>query len=360
MLQMCFGYLLSVVSVSGFRIRILTSELEAMTGTAEGSGGWRQLAGWKGWKTFWLGKKKKTDGEDPLKAPFREPPPGVDLSSGQLRMYRFLHRLSCFSIRWSVAERTGYEYSATLLAPLYWTVDFAVLFALEEDHVSRDDPAPAPEYRRERLREYERNRKIVREVNDSQYVSLGLTSVWKYDRVSWLGICWRSFLVGGIVYYAWWFWSFRVLRLGETMGSCPTFVFLFSKASIFGGAGTFYQILSILYGIYGALLLGAVFLLPIAFLGTAFRSLWVSWVLVPCAKLAVFASHLGDERVQRQELQRFDRARKKYMERLGIPNVRQLLSGYAFLSSRPKQAELKEKEATNGQIRKRKLGKQSR
>ena len=90
-----------------------------------------ESAGWERTKTLLLGKRK--DGEDPPKAPFREPPPGVDVPAGQLRVFRFLHWLSRFSLVWSVSGRTGFDYSAPLLGPLFWTVDFAVLLALEED-----------------------------------------------------------------------------------------------------------------------------------------------------------------------------------------------------------------------------------
>ena len=62
MLQLCFGYLLSALSVTGFRIRLLAADT-VIVGETEWSKRWGDFQGWEGVKALVLGKRK--EGEDP-------------------------------------------------------------------------------------------------------------------------------------------------------------------------------------------------------------------------------------------------------------------------------------------------------
>ena len=66
----------------------------------------------------------------------------------------------------------------------------------------------------------------------------------------------------------------------------------------------------------------------------------------------VFTLNVGDERTRKRELKRYERATRKYLESLKIPNMRQLLSDYAPLSSNLSQVRKTQAEgARQGQAR---------
>ena len=131
------------------------------------------------------------------------------------------------------------------LQPVFWLIDFFVLLSLPVKSDPPDVPSdPVKVYRHERMRDYLEKRIFTLAAMRPQLFSLGLESRYKHDEVSWLGICWRSCLVAGIAIYNVWFWFGGITLLNEN--SRPTYIFLFYKANIYSGAGTFYKALSIL------------------------------------------------------------------------------------------------------------------
>jgi hypothetical protein len=58
---------------------------------------------------------------------------------------------------------------------------------------------------------------------------------------------------------------------------------------------------------------------------------------MPHAKILLFVGSTGSKHAK-QRLESFDATRVEFLKWLDIPNVRQLLSGFAYLSGNPKEA----------------------
>lgn len=80
-------------------------------------------------------------------------------------------------------------------------IDLIVFLCLAFDtpYETYNDPAKA--YRQERLLDYKNKRKLAMDYKNANLFSLGLTSTYKNDQLSWLGVFWRSCLVAGIGIY---------------------------------------------------------------------------------------------------------------------------------------------------------------
>ena len=333
MLQLCFGYLLSVVSVSGLRVTLLSDPHGLHP-------------------DLWLTKLRKSPNlramisknsalnvksfQGLFKGSLGVPPPGVVIPRIQFRVLRALDLAAAYSVLSGIGDGSILNTTFWSLQPTFWAIDFLVIFLLP----IKDDPPdvqdnPVKAYRQERLRAYQAKRKLTMDTMRPQLFSLGLKSVYKNDQVSWLGICWRSCLVAGIAIYNVWFWFTGAASLATD--ACPTYIFLFSKANINSGVGTFYKVMSIVYMAYGGLLFLACLFILLAFFGTTIRALIINLVVMPYARLILFSASVGNKKA-RKKLDNFENAQNQFLDWLDIPNLRQLLTGFAYLSSNPKES----------------------
>ena len=331
MLQMCFGYLLSVLSVSGLRVTLLSDPQSLDTDI------WRaELSKKKGFLTSVSGRYAEIS--ELFKVPFKDPPESADISSWSIGMFRVLDSWTFHAIVSINSTRGSFDASFWALQPVLWMFDLYVFLwaALEEDSGVITDPKKI--FRRERFQDYQRKRALAIGCLKPKLFSLGLESSFKNDQTSWFGVCWRSCLVAGIAVYNVWFWFGGIDILRGPTATCTAYIFLFSKVDILGGAGVFFKIFSIVYIAYAGVLFATCCLVMLAFLGTTLRSVMINLVVLPYARLVLFAASLGSKDAERK-LEKFDEARGKFLDWLGIPSIRQLLSGYAYLSSNPKDAE---------------------
>ena len=58
---------------------------------------------------------------------------------------------------------------------------------------------------------------------------------------------------------------------------------------------------------------------------------------MPYARAVLLMASMGNSKA-RKKLENFDNAQSEFLDWLNIPNIRQLLSGFAYLSSNPKEA----------------------
>ena len=223
---------------------------------------------------------------------------------------------------------------------IIWSSEFIAVLLLSAGDASQDSQNnPIKAYTRERLQMWKDNRKLMQEAMAPQIFSLGLKSVYKHDQVSWLGICWRSFLIAGISIYNVWFWFTGIAKLAQD--GYPTYIFLFYKASIDGGAGIVYKALSIAYMIYGGVVFLICLTLMLAFVKTTIRSICINFLIIPYARLVLVLASAGIKTAERM-LDRFNEAQSELLKMLGVPNMRQLLCGFAYLSSNPGESNLPE------------------
>jgi hypothetical protein len=319
MLQLCFGYLLSVLSISGLRLTLLNNP----TGLNF---------------TNWIDEIKENLKPAPallqrskqlnaLSSSYEKAPSDLEVPLKKITLLRYLENCRLVSVGLGLYDMAVIEFFEYLL--MYW---FERQLGATE---SEDDPVQA--YVRQRLRISKEKRLLVREIMRSKILSLGLKSQFKHDEISWLGICWRSLLVGGIAVYNVWFW-FRGTSTLES-DSCPTYIFLFCKVDAYGSAGTFYRVLSAIFMVYSGTLLWAFGLVMLSFLGTVLRSLFIYIIVIPYAKFLVLLASLG-------VLEALDRANvldkfewDKLLGRLDVPSLRLLLSAFAYVSSNPKETD---------------------
>ena len=338
MLQLCFGYLLSVLSVSGLKL-ILLSDAHSLDPEHILSY-LRQFS--DSVQSFLhldrpdevLHRPDRAALQELIKTSFSKPPTGVFLSNFQRFLIRYLDILAIYSMFPETYSGTSGSILVSSLEPVLWMTDFSVLLYLRFDSTWKTPDNPMKAYRRERMLSYKEKRKFALEYGNPQLFSIAMTSPYKDDRISWLGVLWRSCLVAGIGIYNVWFW-FTGAELLETE-PCPTYIFLFCKASMLGPARTFFKILSIVYMTYAGSLIISGWYSMLAFFGTTIRSLLINFLIMPYVKLLLIAVSAGSD-VARRHLDNFEETRSDFLRWLDIPNARQLLSAFAYLSSNPEE-----------------------
>ena len=223
---------------------------------------------------------------------------------------------------------------SSCLEPSLWIIDFSIFFLLSDFRTHETSIDPVSSYLKERLLRYKKIRSLARKLMSPRIFSLGLSSIYKNDQISWLGIVWRICIVAGIGIYNVWFW-FTGIEFLRT-DSCPKYVFLFCKANMSGGVRTFFKVMSIVYVIYGGVLTLGCFVVIIALIQTTCRSLIINFLFMPYAKAVLLMARTDNSRAQ-QWLKTFDVTRSEFLKWLDLPDIRQLLCGYAYLSSNPKE-----------------------
>ena len=348
MLQLCFGYLLSVLSVSGLRLtlfnvaspELLLSKIRLRpdlinTLPDEVRRQFDMSALFKSQNPIFTLMEQLAAAKIALSlGELSKPPPGVTIPAFQLRLLKALDIILVYSAFPEIFYGGSGTLFVSALEPVFWGVDFYVFFRLARLTAQDADVDEAKAYVRERLLRYKHNRKLVMKSKNPQIFTLGLTSVYKNDQVSWLGVVWRSCIVAGIGIYNVWFWFGGIGFLRTD--SCPSYVFLFCKANILGGARTFFKVVSVIYVIYGGALIFACFTFMLAFIGTTCRALLINMFIMPYAKLLLLLASTNRDRAKRR-LETFDATRSEFLRWLDIPSVPQLLCGMAYLSSTPKE-----------------------
>lgn len=351
MLQLCFGFLLSVLSVSGFRLALLKnvgpesflSKLRFRPEILNASSAETQ---------------KHTDipailkSQSPLKTPrsqlnaarptipFRinteELPSGLSIPAFESRLFHLLNALIVASVSPGAVHSSYGSIFTSSLESTFRIIDHLVLLRLAS--FSADDTVvdPVKLYQQQQLLNYKWNRKLAMDLKNP-LISFGLKSTYKDDQVSWMGIAWRSFHLAGISIYNVWFWFTGIEVLNSD--SCPSYVFLFYKANMLGGARPFFKVVAVIHIVCGAAILFPCCCFMLAFFGTTIRSIFTNLFMMPYAKMLLFLvqARTDSERAKRR-LERFDAACADILEWMDIPNVRQLLCGFAYLSSNPKEA----------------------
>ena len=346
MLQLCFGYLLSVLSVTGLRLTLfnvaspepLLSKLrdhpdliDALPSEIQPYFDLQAISSSESPAQALRSQLKAIKYRIPFKDLIEKPPPGVSVPSFQLFQLQMLNLLAVYSL---FPEFFNGNYVTYSLEPAFWMLDLYVFLRLASFNANDTPMDPVKSYRHERYLNYRRNRKLAMEFMRPRVFSLGLTSIYKSDQISWLGVAWRSCIVAGIGMYNIWFWFAGIEFL--TTDSCPNFVFLFCKANMLGGARIFFKVLSIVYVVYGGAILLWCCYIMIAFMGTAVRSLLINAIIFPYTRILILIVSMGNQR-QKRWLNYLDATRSDFLRWLDIPNMRQLLSAFAYLSSHPEE-----------------------
>lgn len=315
MLQMCFGYLLSVMSVSGLRITLLSNP-EGINIQLFSAQLRRHpiLAS--------LSSIKKADIRRIWKISGGEGSEGLAISRYRMASFQF-----CDTLAFAASSND------LSIEPMTWFVDLYVFIALQLQKNVQE--SPEKEYIQSRLLNYQKIRTLARNALGGHIFSLGVSSVCKHDQLSWLGVCWRLFLIGGIAIYNVWYWFAGIYYLNTN--SCDVYIFLFAKVNILGAAQIFFKVLSIIYVVYAGILLIAGLSALLAFYQTLIRSILINFLILPYAKFLLILSSLGSSNA-RTILADFGSTRVKLLQWLELPTIRQTLCGYAYLCSNPKES----------------------
>ena len=193
MLQLCFGYLLSVLSVSGLRFTLFSDSNNTHPRfTLQNA---RDLL-----NDLPVDFRRLFDipaifnSNHPIEVlqsqmngvrkvvpvlNFRvSPPPGVSISRLEELMLWGLNTLAIYSL---LPEILSSDLSPTILSalePFFWTIDFMVIFALHVNaRADLNDLKKA--FKRDRLQNYQRIRKLAMQSRNPQIFSLALTSSFK-------------------------------------------------------------------------------------------------------------------------------------------------------------------------------------
>lgn len=233
---------------------------------------------------------------------------------------------SYFSQQWAVLE------------PLFVVTDLFVLLSLQKQ--SHESENAGKVYSKERLLNYKTLREELRTYTNPRLFSLSLTSVFKDDQMSWMGIAWRSSLVGGISIYNIWYWFHGIEFLTKT--PCTTYIFFFRKTDISGHARTFFKFISIGYITYSGSLILVVVYVMLALLKTTYRSLLVNFVIMPYARIMLLFGGFGSQTLQKRFSQMLH-TQTVLLNWLGIPSIENLLKAVAYLASNPKRSQVEPK-----------------
>lgn len=226
----------------------------------------------------------------------------------------------------------------TTLEPLFMVTDVFVLLSLQKQ--SHESENAGKVFSKERLLNYKALREESRTYTNPGLFSYSLTSVFKYDQMSWMGIAWRSSLVGGISIYNVWYWFHGIELLTTT--SCVTYIFFFRKTDISGRARTFFKIISIGYIAYSGSLILVVVYVMLAFLKTTYRSLLVNFLIMPMLRIMLLFGDLGSQTLQKRFSQTLH-TQTVLLNWLGIPSIENLLKAVAYLASNPKGSQVEPK-----------------
>lgn len=318
MLQMCFGYILSVMSVTGLRITLLSNPEsmgpELFTARLLRRPTWARSL-----------PTRRADITEMWKTSKQEAPEGLTMSRYTMASLRCIDALALASSN-----------NDLFIEQITWYVDLFVFIALQ---LQTDVPeSPKKEYVKSRLRNYQAIRNFARKALGMRIFSLGMSSVYKHDQLSWLGVCWRSFLVGGIAIYNVWYWFAGISYLNTN--SCDIYVFLFAKVNILGAAQIFFKAISIIHAVHAGIFLLAGIWTLLASYQTLIRSFMINFLILPYAKLLLFFASLGNSNA-RTILDRFDNTQLEFLRWLDLPTIRQTLCGYASLCSNPEESSSK-------------------
>ena len=326
MLQMCFGYVLSAISITDLRITLLSNP--ASLGSELFTARMLQNISWARSSPI-----KRADMKEMLEISKRKAPDGVTMSSYVMAIFRFFDALAFAASSNDLS-----------VEPIAWLVDLYVFIALQ---LQTDVPeSPKKEYVQSRLRNYQAIRTFARKALGMNIFSLGVSSVYKHDQFSWLGVCWRSFLIGGIAIYNVWFWFAGISYLSTN--SCDMYIFLFAKVSILGAARTFFKVISIIYAVHAGIFLIAGLWAMLAFYQTITRSILVNFLILPYAKFFLFLSSLGSNSAQ-TILDGFGNTQVEFLRWLELPTIRQTLCAYANLCNNPEESSSKNEEQAKSQ-----------
>ena len=351
-LQLSFGFLLSVLSIGGLRLTLLSDPhpellLQKFRLHHETANGLPNLG--QGVERREPNSPYANDAKVRLRAWIEQmfqKPPDLAVSKYQLFWLRTINLLAWRSL--FLEQGTGsiidYSFFTSSIEPLLWITDFFVFLRVEDFPTNETSTDPVDSYLKERLLQYQEIRKLARRAMSHRIFSLGLSSIYKNDQISWLGIVWRTSIVAGIGIYNVWFWFTGIDFLRTD--SCPNYVFLFCKANILGGVRTFFKVVSIIYIIYASLLTLACLVGIIAVIQTTYRSLIVNFLVMPYAKILLLINSTNNARAQRW-LNAFDVTRSELLKLLDIPDIRKLLCGFAYLSSNPKETVVNEEVGEN-------------
>lgn len=287
MLQMGFGYLLSVMSITGLRTTFLSNPRGI-------------IPGW-----YPIGLQRFPYTTDALSSNIREiwkllslalekPPAGVAISQFQLLLLRSVSVLAFVSIYQRLYNGTLVITAWSGLELALWLLDFYVMISMGTPFQLQDDAAER--YRQSRLRTYQRIQIITKSTWRTQVFSLRIRSIYKQDEVSCLGVCWRSCMVGGIAIYNPWFWFAGISSL--TSCSCEVYIFFLGKFSILGKARIYFKVLSVTYAMYAAALLIASLHVVRAFYQTIIHSLLINLFVMPYAKFLLVLSSVASSKAR--------------------------------------------------------------
>ena len=318
MLQMCFGYVLSAMSVTGLRITLLSNpgsiSPELLSARLSGNPSWARSL-----------PIRKAEITEMWKTSKQQAPEGVTMSRYRMASLRCIDVLALAS--------SNNEFS---IEQIMWFVDLYVFIALQSQ--TNVPKSPEKEYVESRLRNYQAIRTLARKALGMQIFSLGMSSVYKHDQFSWLGVCWRSFLVGGIAIYNVWYWFAGISYLNTN--SCDVYIFLFAKVSILGAAQIFFKVISIIYAVHAGIFLIAGIWTLLASYQTLMRSFLINFLILPYAKFLLFLASLDNSNA-RTMLDRFDNTQREFLRWLDLPTIRQTLCAYASLCSNSEESSSK-------------------
>ncbi|KAI9868845.1 MAG: hypothetical protein M1813_004696 [Trichoglossum hirsutum] len=310
MLQICFGYLFSVLSLSGLRVTILSNpdalapELwaERFTEYMQNYAAYQQDV-----------QERSVALVNALKHTPHNLAIGVRVEIWILQMWNIM---ALYAILGSPSS-ISYEY--WILGGMLWPIDILVSLRLAlHSRLYSNEQNPIADYRLDMLKSYQEIRNLRKKI----LITLRLKSSFKHPQVSWLGVCWRLSLVACITAYNIWFWVAGLSLL--TSNSCSTSIFLFTNLSIFGAAKRVYKIISIFLIIWGGSL-GLTCLVVITLFFFALRdSIYVNTFVIPYIRLCYLA--FSGTRDLQKDLQ-------IALERFSAPSLRQLLKTFAQLSS---------------------------
>ena len=326
MLQMCFGYVLCGMSITGLRITLLSNPESIDTKLSNAKVSRHPTPD----QTI-INDAKKAEIHRLWKLSKEEKPEGLAISKFIMASFR------CFDTLAFASFRPDFS-----MEPIMWFVDLYVTITLQSPTVVPGNPER--EYVQSRLRNYKTIRTLARNLLSEEIFSLGVSSVYKHDQFSWLGVCWRLFLTRGIAFYNVWYW-FRGVSYLHT-NSCDVYIFLFTKVSILGASQIFFKVIAIIYAWYAGMILivGLGYLL--AFYQTLIKSWMINSIIFPYAMAILFLSSLGSSNA-RATLDELSNTQRKLMQWLELPTLRQTLCGYACLCSNLEESSSK----TGGQPR---------
>lgn len=122
--------------------------------------------------------------------------------------------------------------------------------------------------------------------------------------------------------------------------------FLFCKTSVTGPARVFFKVFSITYLVYGGSLALACCYFVLAFFGTIYRALIISHLVMPYIQFLLYFASVNST-FARKKLDNFDEFRSGFLKWLRIPSIREVLCGFAVLSTNSAEPAVKDSKSEN-------------